>query len=146
MTRIYLVRHAQSEGNFYRRAHGMYNSMLTPQGRIQLEALKKRFADIPVDVVYTSPLYRTRATAAAIYEAGQIPVHVLQGTSTRSTAARGKTAPGATSAIMIRSSWTILPIIFTVGTSREQKRRRKCARVCSGRWIPLWSSAPEKLL
>ena len=78
MTRIYLVRHAQSEGNFYRRAHGMYNSMLTPQGRIQLEALKKRFADIPVDVVYTSPLYRTRATAAAIYEAGQIPVHVLQ--------------------------------------------------------------------
>ena len=39
MTRIYLVRHAQSEGNFYRRAHGMYNSMLTPQGRIQLEVL-----------------------------------------------------------------------------------------------------------
>ena len=43
MTRIYLVRHAQSEGNFYRRAHGMYNSMLTPQGRIQLEALKKQW-------------------------------------------------------------------------------------------------------
>lgn len=77
MTRIYLVRHAQAEGNFYRRAHGMYDSLVTPQGYRQIEALKKRFADIPVDAVYSSPLYRTRMTAAAICEAKNIPLQVL---------------------------------------------------------------------
>lgn len=77
MTRIYLVRHAQSEGNLYRRAHGRYNSLITPQGYAQLDALKKRFADIPVDVVYSSPLYRTRTTAAAIYVPKHIPMYVM---------------------------------------------------------------------
>ena len=41
MTRIYLVRHDQSEGNLYRRAHGRYDSLVTPQGYAQLEALKQ---------------------------------------------------------------------------------------------------------
>ena len=68
MTKIYLVRHAQAEGNLYRRAHGMYDSLVTPQGYAQIEALRRRFADIPVDAVYSSPLLRTRTTAAAIYE------------------------------------------------------------------------------
>ena len=67
MTKIYLVRHAQAEGNLYRRAHGMYDSLVTPQGYAQIEALRRRFADIPVDAVYSSPLLRTRTTAAAIY-------------------------------------------------------------------------------
>ena len=77
MTRIYLVRHAQAEGNLYRRAHGMYDSLITPQGYAQIEALKKRFADIPVDVVYSSPRYRTRTTATAIYVPKEIPMYVL---------------------------------------------------------------------
>ena len=75
MTRIYLVRHAQSEGNLYRRAHGRYDSLVTPQGYAQLEALKRRFADIPVDVVYASPLFRTRTTAAAICGPKHIPMY-----------------------------------------------------------------------
>lgn len=77
MTRIYLVRHAQAEGNLYRRAHGSYDSLVTPQGYAQIEALKKRFADIPVDVVYSSPRYRARTTAAAIYVPKNIPMYVL---------------------------------------------------------------------
>ena len=77
MTRIYLVRHAQSEGNLYRRAHGRYDSLVTPQGYAQLEALKRRFADIPVDVVYASPLFRTRTTAAAICGPKHIPMYTL---------------------------------------------------------------------
>lgn len=32
MTKIYLVRHAQAEGNLYRRAHGMYDSCVTRRG------------------------------------------------------------------------------------------------------------------
>ena len=44
MTKIYLVRHAQAEGNLYRRAHGMYDSLVTLQGYAQIEALRRRFA------------------------------------------------------------------------------------------------------
>lgn len=66
MTRIYLVRHAQSEGNLYRRAHGRYDSLITLQGYAQIAALEKRFADTPVDAVYSSPLFRARRTAMAI--------------------------------------------------------------------------------
>ena len=77
MTRIYLVRHAQAEGNLYRRAHGSYDSLVTPQGYAQIEALKKRFADVSVDVVYSSPRYRARTTAAAIYLPKNIPMYVL---------------------------------------------------------------------
>ena len=77
MTKIYLVRHAQAEGNLYRRAHGMYDSCVTPQGYAQIAALRRRFADIPVDAVYSSPLLRTRITAAAIYEPKHIPLRVL---------------------------------------------------------------------
>lgn len=77
-TQIYLVRHAQAEGNFYRRAHGSYDSLITPQGYAQIDALKRRFADIPVDVVYSSPRYRARTTAAAIYLPGNIPMYVLE--------------------------------------------------------------------
>ena len=78
MTRIYLVRHAQSEGNLYRRAHGMYNSKITPRGYDQLAALKGRFASVPLDRVFTSPLYRARTTAQALCAGREIPVQVLQ--------------------------------------------------------------------
>ena len=67
MTRIYLVRHAEAEGNLYRIAQGQYNSILTDRGWRQVEALRRRFADIPIDAVYASDLYRTCATASAIY-------------------------------------------------------------------------------
>ena len=32
MTRIYLVRHAEAEGNLYRIAHGHYNGLITARG------------------------------------------------------------------------------------------------------------------
>ena len=59
MTRIYIVRHAEAEGNLYRRIHGQYDSLVTPLGYRQIEALSRRFQDIPVDAVYSSDLYRT---------------------------------------------------------------------------------------
>ncbi|NLA86965.1 MAG: histidine phosphatase family protein [Clostridiales bacterium] len=68
MTTIYLIRHAEAEGNLYRRIHGQYDSLLTPRGKKQLVELERRFADTPIDYVYSSDLYRARATAAAIYE------------------------------------------------------------------------------
>ena len=68
MTRIYLIRHAEAEGNLYRIVQGQGNSNLTDRGWRQVKALERRFADIHIDDVYTSDLYRTCATASAIYK------------------------------------------------------------------------------
>ena len=68
MTRIYLVRHAEAEGNLYRIVQGQANSNLTDRGWQQVAALERRFADIHIDALYTSDLYRTCATASAIYQ------------------------------------------------------------------------------
>ena len=67
MTKIYLVRHAEAEGNVYRRIHGQYDSRITPNGLRQVEALRARFQDIPIDACYTSDLNRTCVTARAVY-------------------------------------------------------------------------------
>lgn len=66
MTTIYLVRHAQAEGNLYRRFHGHFNTTLTATGQQQLPYLSRRFADIPLSAVYSSDLTRARRTAEAI--------------------------------------------------------------------------------
>ena len=39
MTTIYLIRHAEADGNLYRRAHGWYDSVITDRGYRQIAAL-----------------------------------------------------------------------------------------------------------
>ena len=75
MTRIYLIRHAEAEGNLYRRVHGWYNSLITDNGYRQIAALKGRFDNIPVDAVYSSDLFRTMTTARAIYLSHGLELH-----------------------------------------------------------------------
>jgi len=67
MTTIYLIRHAEAEGNIYRRIHGWYDSVITDNGYLQIKELEKRFSDIPIDAVYSSDLFRTKTTARALY-------------------------------------------------------------------------------
>lgn len=74
MTNIYLVRHAEAEGNLYRRIHGHYNSLITENGYRQITALRGRFEDIRLDAVYSSDLFRTMTTAKAIYEPKNLPL------------------------------------------------------------------------
>ncbi|MDD3346155.1 GNAT family N-acetyltransferase [Oscillibacter sp.] len=75
MTRIYLIRHAEAEGNLYRIAQGQYDSILTDRGWRQVHALERRFADIAVDAVYSSDLYRTCATASALCKPKGLSLH-----------------------------------------------------------------------
>jgi probable phosphoglycerate mutase len=70
MARLYVVRHAEAEGNLYRRAHGHYDSLVTPNGWEQIGALRRRFAPVCFDGVYTSDLARARQTAGALAQAG----------------------------------------------------------------------------
>ena len=79
MTTIYLIRHAEAEGNLYRIAQGQHESNLTDRGWRQVQALERRFADIHIDAVYASDLYRTRATATAIYRSHGLPLHRCPG-------------------------------------------------------------------
>lgn len=66
MTKIYLIRHAEAEGNYYRRAQGIYDANVTPLGRKQIADLAERFRAVPLDALYSSDLVRTRSTATAI--------------------------------------------------------------------------------
>ncbi len=79
MTTIYLIRHAEAEGNLYRVAQGQHESSLTDRGWRQVKALERRFADIHIDAVYASDLYRTRATATAVYRPKNLPLHRCPG-------------------------------------------------------------------
>lgn len=74
MTRIYLIRHAEAEGNLYRRIHGHYNSLITENGYRQIAALRGRFEKILFHAVYSSDLFRTMTTAKAICEARNLPL------------------------------------------------------------------------
>lgn len=65
-TRVYLIRHAEAEGNLYRRGQGHYDGLVTQRGFRQIDALAERFKDIEIDALYSSDLSRTRATAGAI--------------------------------------------------------------------------------
>lgn len=46
-TTVYIIRHAEAEGNVYRRCHGQYNALLTTRAYKQLPYLAKRFEDVP---------------------------------------------------------------------------------------------------
>lgn len=77
MTKIYLIRHAEAEGNLYRIAHGWHNGLITNyRGYRQIDALRQRFHDVDIDAVYASDLYRTQITARAIWLPKALPLHL----------------------------------------------------------------------
>ena len=53
MTTIYLIRHAEAEGNLYRRAHGWYDGAITDRGCRQIAARATRYADTKFDADYS---------------------------------------------------------------------------------------------
>jgi len=66
LTNIYLIRHAQVEGNLKKTFQGRTDTPLTALGEEQARQLAARFAAIPLDAVYTSPLGRAIKTAEAV--------------------------------------------------------------------------------
>ncbi|MDR2530660.1 MAG: GNAT family N-acetyltransferase [Oscillospiraceae bacterium] len=80
MTKIYIVRHAEAEGNVWRRIHGHYDGRVTPNGRRQIECVAQRFRDLALansnvtsapapTPVYSSDLTRAYETACGIADA-----------------------------------------------------------------------------
>lgn len=78
-TVVYLIRHAEAEGNVYRRCHGQYNSLLTPRGWKQAQCLAERMRSVHLDAVYSSDLERARCTAQAVADTHELNVQTRAG-------------------------------------------------------------------
>lgn len=74
MTTVYLIRHAEAEGNYYRRIQGHWDGHITALGTQQIQALARRMKDVPIDAVYSSDLTRTQTTAQAILQYHDLPL------------------------------------------------------------------------
>jgi broad specificity phosphatase PhoE len=65
-TRLIFVRHAEAVGNKIRRFHGWTDSPITEKGHLQAQRAAERLKDMPIDVIYSSSLLRTRQTVGYI--------------------------------------------------------------------------------
>lgn len=74
MTKVYLIRHTEAEGNYYRRIQGQWDGGITPKGRKQIDALAERMKDVQLDALYSSDLTRTMLTAGAIQKYHDLPL------------------------------------------------------------------------
>ena len=66
MTTVYFIRHGTTENNIAGRFQGRSDIPLGEKGRKQAACLGERFAHIPLDAVYTSPLRRAYQTAEGV--------------------------------------------------------------------------------
>lgn len=66
MTRLYLIRHGQTEWNVEKKMQGKKNSNLTKLGIEQANKLSKRLSKQNFDYIYSSPLKRAYDTAKII--------------------------------------------------------------------------------
>lgn len=74
MTTVYLVRHCESLSNEKKVAAGHTDFDISERGTRQLEYLALRFRDVPLDIIYSSPLKRAYKTALAMGYYSQVPV------------------------------------------------------------------------
>lgn len=79
MTKLYLVRHAEAQGNMMRVFQGRIDADISENGSRQLERLKERFKNIYFDAVYSSPLTRAYKTAQAANFHQNLPITTLDG-------------------------------------------------------------------
>lgn len=74
MSRIYLIRHCEAEGNVCRRTQAHSNGLVTEKGLAQCEVLRERFAGVPLDGIYSSDVYRSLVTAEYLAKDRGLPV------------------------------------------------------------------------
>lgn len=74
MTKIYLIRHGQSEWNTLYKIQGQKDTLLTDIGKRQAMKLGDRLIDENIDIIYSSDLERAYTTAKIISEIIRIPL------------------------------------------------------------------------
>jgi broad specificity phosphatase PhoE len=64
---LIFVRHGKTLGNDHGKLHGRTDTPLAPEGEVQARQVARRLAELgEIDLIYTSPLQRARATATEI--------------------------------------------------------------------------------
>lgn len=79
VTRLYIVRHCETDGNARQIFQGHINLDINELGKKQLSVLSQRFNEINLDKIYTSPLIRTHKTALAVKGERDIPIFEEKG-------------------------------------------------------------------
>jgi broad specificity phosphatase PhoE len=79
MTRIYLVRHGQTEWNRELRFRGRADIPLDENGRKQASAIADALMDKGINAIYTSPLRRSIQTARPVAVVFHLEIEKLQG-------------------------------------------------------------------
>ncbi|MBA4601447.1 histidine phosphatase family protein [Thermoactinomyces mirandus] len=74
-TRIFLIRHGETEWNKERRYQGHQNVPLSELGRKQAGQLAVQMQTVKFDAIYASDLWRARETARIIADKHQLPVN-----------------------------------------------------------------------
>ena len=75
-TKVFLIRHCEPAGHDLRVFNGRFDSPLVKLGVNQALALKKRFENEKIDVVFTSPLVRAKHTADLVFGGRNVPIVV----------------------------------------------------------------------
>lgn len=78
MTRVLLIRHCEAEGNIKRVFQGHTDADISENGRKQLDLLRLRCRNMPIDVIYSSPLKRAYQTAEAINSFRNLKVNIYE--------------------------------------------------------------------
>ncbi|MBO5460959.1 MAG: histidine phosphatase family protein [Ruminococcus sp.] len=73
--RLYFLRHGETDWNVKRLVQGSTDIPLNEYGRYLARETAKGFKDVPIDVVYTSPLIRAKETAQLVLE-NQNPLYI----------------------------------------------------------------------
>lgn len=74
MTKIYIVRHGETDWNRAGKLQGATDVPLNEEGRKQAVACGKFFEDIAIQAIFTSPLQRASKTAKIINEQLHLPL------------------------------------------------------------------------
>ncbi|WP_146552347.1 histidine phosphatase family protein [Rummeliibacillus sp. SL167] len=78
MTKIYIVRHGETDWNREGRLQGGRNTALNKRGEKQAIACRSYFEKIKCDAIFTSTLNRASHTATIMNETLQLPFHALK--------------------------------------------------------------------
>ena len=79
MTKIYLVRHGQTEWNKKLTFRGRADIPLNEAGHMEAQALSKALKDKNIEVIYTSPLRRSTETAQPVADFFHLEIVPVQG-------------------------------------------------------------------
>jgi len=74
MPSLFLIRHGETDWNIEGRYQGQADPPLNSSGLLQAQKLSQDLKDSMLDVLYTSPLQRTRQTADILADVLDIPV------------------------------------------------------------------------